>query len=80
MTDMRDLRIDYVTRDDKQYNAAWIQKGHSTACLFNNYPKEWLINEAGQDGLLKYDFEELNSFEPFWKLILGNKAILPFLY
>ena len=25
-------------------------------CLFNVYPKEWMINEITQDGLLKYDF------------------------
>lgn len=28
----------------------------------------------------KYDFEDLNSIEPWWKLILGNKALLPFLW
>lgn len=28
----------------------------------------------------KYDFMKLNSIEPFWKLLLGNKALLPFLY
>ena len=30
--------------------------------------------------MLKYDFEKLTSFEPFWKLILGNKGLLPFLW
>ena len=46
-------------------------------CLFNVYPKEWMINEITQDGLLKYDFEKLRSVEPFWKLIVANKALLP---
>jgi len=30
--------------------------------------------------MLKYDFENLNSIEPFWKLIIGNKALLPLLW
>jgi len=30
--------------------------------------------------MLKWDLEELRSFEPFWKLILGNKALLPLLW
>ena len=50
------------------------------SCLINAYPKEWLINEISRDELLKYDFEEVRSFEPWWKLILGNKAILPLLW
>ena len=28
----------------------------------------------------KYDWKNLKSFEPFWKLILGNKALLPLLW
>ena len=39
-----------------------------------------MITEISQDGLLKYDFEKLRSFEPFWKLIVANKAILPLLW
>lgn len=49
-------------------------------CLFNVYPKEWLINEITQDGMLRFDFEKLRSIEPFWKLIVGNKALLPLLW
>ena len=48
--------------------------------MFNVYPKEWMINEITQDGLLKYDFENLRSIEPFWKLIASNKAMLPLLW
>ena len=44
------------------------------------YPKEWLITEITQDGLLKHDFEKLRSIEPFWKLIVANKALLPLLW
>ena len=28
----------------------------------------------------QYDWKNLKSFEPFWKLILGNKALLPLLW
>ena len=51
-----------------------------TTCLLNQYPKEWLINEIEHDELLKYDLAEIRSFEPWWKLILGNKALLPLLW
>ena len=51
-----------------------------TTCLINQYPKEWLINEIERDELLKYDLAEIRSFEPWWKIILGNKALLPLLW
>jgi glutathionylspermidine synthase len=80
MSDINALSLEYVTMDGKNYGISWKQGLNYMSCLFNNYPKEWMINEMDQDGLLKYDLENLNSFEPFWKLILANKAILPFLY
>lgn len=49
-------------------------------CFVTTYPKEWMITEISQDGMLKYDFEKLRSVEPFWKLIMGNKALLPLLW
>ena len=49
-------------------------------CIINQYPKEWLVNEVEHDELLKYDLAEIRSFEPWWKLILGNKALLPMLW
>jgi len=49
-------------------------------CVVSTYPKEWLITEITQDELLKYNIKEIRSFEPFWKLILGNKALLPLLW
>ena len=39
-----------------------------------------MITEITQDDMLKWDLEHLRSFEPFWKLILGNKALLPLLW
>lgn len=50
------------------------------SCVLNNYPKEWLITEIDQDVLLKHDVKQLKSVEPWWKLILGNKALLPLLW
>lgn len=49
-------------------------------CLISQYPKEWLVNEISSDVLLKYDLSDIRIFEPWWKLILGNKAILPLLW
>lgn len=44
------------------------------------YPKEWLISEQPNYPMKKYDWKNLKSFEPFWKLLLGNKALLPLLW
>lgn len=48
--------------------------------MISSYPKEWLVNEIKRDELLKYDLADIKSFEPWWKLILGNKALLPLLW
>jgi len=49
-------------------------------CLLNQYPKEWVVNEIERDELLKYDLAEIRSIEPWWKIILSNKALLPMLW
>lgn len=49
-------------------------------CIFSLYPKEWMVTEANEDALYSYDLSELRSIEPWWKLILGNKALLPLLW
>ena len=71
-----DLKLLY----DQNCNPKFTTQGNIADCLFNVYPKEWLITEITQDGLLKYDFENLRSIEPFWKLIASNKAMLPLLW
>ena len=62
----------------------WFSKGFSGEkafnCLFNSYPKEWMVSELNSYPMKKYDFKDLNSIEPFWKLLLGNKALLPLLW
>jgi glutathionylspermidine synthase len=39
-----------------------------------------MISEQLNYPMKQYDWKELKSFEPFWKLILGNKALLPLLW
>jgi len=58
----------------------WGLYNKEVSCLLNQYPKEWLVNEIENDQLLKFDLADLRSVEPWWKLILGNKAILPVLW
>ena len=65
---------------DNECEPMWHYGAMNVDCIVNVYPKEWMITEITQDGLVKYDFRKLRSFEPFWKLILGNKAILPLLW
>ncbi len=45
--------------------------------IFKLYPWEWLINEEYGPCLLQ---SQTNWFEPAWKMILSNKAILPMLW
>jgi len=49
-------------------------------CLLNQYPKEWIVNEIERDELLKYDLAKIRTIEPWWKVILSNKALLPMLW
>ena len=50
------------------------------------YPYEWLVSEMSDknisefDSMLAEDLKDIDTIEPAWKLILGNKAILPLLW
>ena len=44
------------------------------------YPLEWLAEEASNDEWFAQDLESLNLIEPAWKIIVGNKALLPLLW
>ncbi|RZJ80498.1 MAG: glutathionylspermidine synthase family protein [Flavobacterium sp.] len=47
--------------------------------IFKLYPYEWLLNEDfGRN--LTVDLTDTLWIEPLWKMILSNKAILPFLW
>lgn len=39
-----------------------------------------LAKEATEDLLLEHDFAQLKTIEPWWKLLLESKAMLPFLW
>lgn len=74
--DITSLKIEYI--DGKPY---WADGFHSAfECLFSLYPKEWLVTEMDHDPLVANDLAELRSIEPWWKLLLGNKALLPLLW
>ena len=49
-------------------------------CILSSYPKEWMIHEIEKDPVVGHDLADLVSFEPFWKVIIGNKALLPLLW
>lgn len=49
-------------------------------CIITSYPKEWMSNEISLDALLPWDFADLRTVEPWWKLILSSKAMLPLLW
>ena len=66
---------------DKQCKPVWeFLSSYKVTCLINQYPKEMLVSEIERDELVKYDLADIRTFEPWWKLILGNKALLPLLW
>lgn len=44
------------------------------------YPFEWIAQEVKSDSILAHDLEQADILEPAWKLIIGNKALLPLLW
>lgn len=77
MENIKDLKVTYSSYACKPTFKLYEKE---VECLLNQYPKEWLVNEIERDELLKYDLEKLKSIEPWWKLILSNKALLPMLW
>ncbi|HEX2950440.1 MAG TPA: glutathionylspermidine synthase family protein [Armatimonadota bacterium] len=45
--------------------------------MFKLYPWEWMVNEDFGQYLL---LQKVRFFEPIWKMVLSNKAILPILW
>jgi len=77
---IKEMWVTYSTRVALQNTGClpvWRLFDKEVRCLINQYPKEWLINEIESDELLKYDFQQLLSIEPWWKIILGNKLYFP---
>ena len=80
-------KIDDITVMRLNYNVdmvtctpGWNIFSSKPNCIISSYPKEWLAAEIEADILLGEDLAETISFEPFWKLIVANKAILPLLW
>lgn len=82
LDNISELKLTYSQNDTTKNGCQPTFKlfNQDVTCLINQYPKEWLVNELERDELLKYDLADVRSFEPWWKLILGNKAILPLLW
>jgi glutathionylspermidine synthase len=47
--------------------------------IFKLYPYEWLVNESFGKNIME-DRNKSLWIEPAWKMLLSNKAILPFLW
>jgi glutathionylspermidine synthase len=47
--------------------------------LFHLYPWEWLVNEKFGPHIIE-SYDAMDWIEPVWKMMLGNKAILPVLW
>jgi glutathionylspermidine synthase len=77
--DISVMRLNYNT-DNQTCTPNWRVWANHPGCIISSYPKEWLVAEIEPDAILGYDLGDTRSFEPFWKLILGNKAILPLLW
>lgn len=78
--DISTLKFRYDDKGKMMCQPSWKLFDKQVSCIINSYPKEWLITEIESDALLGEDLADVESFEPFWKLILGNKAILPLLW
>ena len=57
-----------------------MQNGFMPDAIVKMYPFEWLINEIGHDELIAIDLESIDTIEPAWKFVLGNKAVLLLLW
>ena len=84
MVNIDDLKTKYYFDTGSKNNNAcvneWNWMDTPFKAIFSLYPKEWLVSESSNYPLKKYDFQQLRSIEPWWKLILSNKAILPLLW
>lgn len=58
----------------------WKLWKYEVDCILSSYPKEWMIHEIEKDPVVGHDMADLISFEPFWKIVIGNKALLPLLW
>lgn len=75
-------KTQYVCMEDIAYDDA--KKtfldlfGNSIGHIFKLYPYEWMMEEEFADPLVEN--KHIKLIEPWWKMILSNKAILPILW
>ncbi|MBI5634438.1 MAG: glutathionylspermidine synthase family protein, partial [Nitrospirae bacterium] len=71
----------YVSMEDigfsSETNRFYDIEENEIRCLFKLYPWEWLLAE---DFGLHISAAAITLFEPAWKMVLSNKAILPILW
>ena len=48
--------------------------------ILKMYPLEWMVKELENDPVGMYDLQRSDVLEPAWKLLVGNKALLPMLW
>ena len=81
-----DIKDFSITQSKKGSKAIPCLKKKPFKAIFKMYPYEWLVNEMSNQNLMEYDhllaedLKNIDTIEPAWKLILGNKAILPLLW
>ena len=75
--DISSLEFNYSNDCEQVLPTIQNQKGGH---LLKMYPFEWIAAEVQKDDLLAEDLAEIDTLEPAWKLIIGNKAILPLLW
>ena len=73
------MRLSYF-QDNMTCTPNWKVYWNSPKCVIMVYPKEWIASEIENDAILGHDLAETITIEPWWKLIIANKAILPVLW
>ena len=75
------LRTEHIFIDDVGYDADFVRfvdlEDKEIKFMFKLYPWEWLISEPFGKHLF---YTDITLFEPAWKMVLSNKAILPLLW
>lgn len=57
-----------------------MMNGRKFDALMKMYPMEWIAEESGHNADALFDWEQATVIEPAWKLLVGNKALLPMLW
>ena len=61
-------------------NVAPMVRGYKAKTILKMYPLEWMVKELEDDPVGFDDIKKTDILEPAWKIIVGNKALLPMLW